>query len=230
MLALALAVCLAAEQAPPPEPPVTPPPMVPAEPEPLAPPPAPPSEPQLNPPPVPGEGPVEGTPPSAAELSPESELFSMRRVAISGGAAVAASALLGAGGVYLLISGTSSSPVFGLLTLYLSVPVTLLGATGAGLLVHRLLEGKGGFGNTLAGVAGGAATGLILWYAVAGIGHANIDTAGAVALAITTALLMGGGAGFMSELSNFRTVRELKPQVAVAPVRGGAVAMVGVGF
>ena len=41
--------------------------------------------------------------------------------------------------------------------------------------------------------------------------------------------MAGAGAGFMAELSNLRVLHDT-PRVALAPVRGGAVAMVGFGF
>lgn len=224
MLTLALVAVLAQVAEP------SAPPLVPVEPGAVEAPP--PREPLYVPPPVPTEprdpDAIETERAEArAEVDPNATHFSFARVAAVGGVTAGIGALLVGGSLALLINTRDSNAG---LVLLLSLPTSLFLGTAVGFAVHRALSGQGGYGSHLGGGAIGGALGLLLGAFLMGVERGNPGVSASIGGVFAMSLLFGAGTSLMSELSNFRTLREQGVAVSVAPVRGGAVAMAGFRF
>jgi hypothetical protein len=219
MLTLALAALLTVDD----ELPISPPPLVPALPEPPRTP--------LPAPPV-RHAPADEAPAPPQEsqsTSDNDEGFNGTRVAVTTGVAGAVSAALVGGALYYAFSTTDSSGS-GAVMLVLSLPAALFLGTGLAFAAHRAMGGLGSWGAHLGGGAIGG--GLVLLATVAAATQLH-DTPGVAAIAgwtIASGAIFGLATALMGELSHVRSVAEAHPGIALVPTRGGAVATVGFGF
>jgi hypothetical protein len=218
MLTLALAALLTVDD----ELPISPPPLVPALPEPPRTP--------LPAPPV-RHAPADEAPAPPQEsqsTSDNDEGFNGTRVAVTTGVAGAVGAALVGGALYYAFTTTDSSSAG--VMLLLSLPAALFLGTGLAFAAHRAMGGLGSWGAHLGGGAIGG--GLVLLATVAAALELH-DTPSAPAVAgwtIASGAIFGLATALMGELSHVRTVNEAHPGVALIPTRGGAVATVGFGF
>ena len=162
-----------------------------------------------------------------AAMDPNASSFSFARVAAVGGVTAGIGALLVGGALSLMINTRDPNAP---LVLLLSLPSSLFLATGVGFAVHRALGGQGGYGSHLGGGAIGGAMGLLLAAAVMSLERGSPGVSASIGTVFAMSLLFGAGTSLLSELSNFRTLREQGVAVSVAPVQGGAVAMAGFRF
>ncbi|MFT3839959.1 MAG: hypothetical protein QM723_23430 [Myxococcaceae bacterium] len=197
--------------------PLSPPPLVPSEPQsPSAAPPPPESPPLVSP----------STPPAVLEK----DVYDVARagiVAVSTAGVVA----LGLTGMIVGINACTSRDGTCEAAIGVGgVPIVYLAAGLAGYFVHRALDGQGSYASSVGGASIGAGVSIFAWVVAASIGH-GIDTTGDIALTAGTALLVGAGAGLMIEWSHLRTLQERRERqisFAMAPVKGGAtVSLVG---
>lgn len=221
MLALALVAVLAQVEEP------SPPPLVPVEPGAVEV--QPPGEPLYVPPPEPRDPDAVATElaEARAEVDPNASHFSFARVAAVGGVSAGVGALLVGGALALLVNTRDSNAS---LVLLLSLPTSLFAGSAVGFAVHRALSGQGGYGSHLGGGAIGGGLGLLLGIFLMSAERGSPGVSASIGGVFAMSLLFGAGTALMSELSNFRTLREQGFAVSVAPVRGGAVAMAGFRF
>jgi hypothetical protein len=196
--------------------PLTPPPLVPADP----------SSPS-SPPPPPAEG---APPPAAAPSSPpgveqEQDGYDLKRAGIVAGATAGVVAL-GLTGIIVGIDACTNRDGTCQAAIGIGgVPIIYLASGLSGYFVHRALDGQGSYAASVAGASIGSGASVFAWFLVLSLAHGGIDTAGDVGLTIATSMLVGLGAGLMVELSHKRTLEERKErQISIAwlPVKNGA--------
>jgi hypothetical protein len=222
MLALAVAVMLAAD---PPVPPVSPPPLLPAEGQEI--------------PPLPPQGPTVPLPAGPADPELEQERtrappsadgeFSWRRVAVTGGVAAGTGALLVGAAMAGVVTSHDTSGSTGILLL-LSLPASLFLGTGLALLAHRGSGGLGGYGAHIGGGAIGGGLALLIVGLVATQIHGDPGVPAEVGGVMATAVMFGLGTALLGEWSHSRAMEEHRPRLGLAPTRGGAVGSLGFAF
>ena len=211
------------------EPPLPPPPMVPANP--------PPSEPQPMPPPPPLSQPEPPAPPPPSYYEPPREPAPIpidegpgAAVRIPGAIGFAA---IGAGATtvaWYFVANMRCSGNFtcGFGQVFLGIAATGLGYTAimlTGWGGHRLFGGKSSLGWAALGTALGGVVGLALFYAIS-LGAARNTVLPAWAYVLATTASGAIGAGTMLEVGNYLVLRE--QHLVVLPIRdGGLVALAG---
>jgi hypothetical protein len=169
-------------------------------------------------------------PPAAAPgVTEPAPTYDMRRVGITGAVAVGVTGL-GLSGTILGVKACGNDSSCTAAIAVAGIPLTWIASGLFGWLVHHAVDGQGSFASAMAGASIGAGAGVTAWLAAAIFSTGGIGDGGFVGLTALTAVFIGAGVGFMTELSNVRTIEENHASgisIALLPGKGGATLSVG---